>query len=85
MQRTAHRPCTALRNTTRRTRKHTHTQCGQHNSTDDCGMDVTPGDGDACTYDNDGHPLPTPLPAIKVCGTNGVLFDSVLPVGGKLL
>lgn len=49
----------------------------------DCGMDVTPGDGDACTEDNTGNPI-TP-PAVKVCGTSGVLFDSVLPVGGQLL
>mmetsp|Transcript_1977 Transcript_1977/g.2783 ORF Transcript_1977/g.2783 Transcript_1977/m.2783 type:complete len:425 (+) Transcript_1977:88-1362(+) len=49
----------------------------------DCGMDVTPSDGDACTQDENGNPI-TP-PAVKVCGTAGVLFDSVLPIGGKLL
>jgi cathepsin L len=49
----------------------------------DCGMDVTPSDGDACTEDENGNPIVPP--AVKVCGTSGILFDSVMPIGGKLL
>ena len=48
-----------------------------------CGMDVHPNEGEACSKDKDGNPI-TP-PAVKVCGTSGVLFDPVLPVGGKLV
>mmetsp|Transcript_25325 Transcript_25325/g.38931 ORF Transcript_25325/g.38931 Transcript_25325/m.38931 type:complete len:416 (+) Transcript_25325:19-1266(+) len=50
---------------------------------DDCGMDTTPADGVACTKDEDGNPVVPP--AAKTCGTSGILFDSVLPVGGSLL
>lgn len=48
----------------------------------DCGMDVTPADGIACSkkYGHDIRP-----PAVKVCGTSGVLFDPLLPVGARLL
>ena len=49
----------------------------------DCGMDVTPRAGEGCTKDTDGHTI-TP-PAVKVCGTSGILFDPVLPIGGKLV
>jgi cathepsin L len=49
----------------------------------DCGMDVTPRTGEGCTKDKDGHTI-TP-PAVKVCGTSGILFDPVLPIGGKLV
>jgi len=37
-----------------------------------CGIDLTPGDGDGCT----GGP-----PTVKVCGTCGILYDGVYPVG----
>jgi hypothetical protein len=46
-------------------------------------MDVTPSGGEGCTKDKDGHTI-TP-PAVKVCGTSGILFDPVLPIGGKLV
>jgi len=48
-----------------------------------CGMDVTPSSGESCTKDNDGNSIVPP--AVKVCGTSGVLFDPVLPIGGKLV
>lgn len=49
----------------------------------DCGMDATPKHGESCTKDEDGNPI-TP-PAVKVCGTDGILFDPVLPIGGRLV
>ena len=49
----------------------------------DCGTDTTPMDGMACETDKDGNKLP-PTP-VKICGTSGVLFDAVMPVGGRLL
>jgi cathepsin L len=49
----------------------------------DCKMDVTPADGIACTKDDDGNDI-TPK-AVLVCGTSGVLFDGVLPIGGHLV
>lgn len=49
----------------------------------DCKMDESPADGDACQKDDDGKDV-TPK-AVSVCGTSGVLFDGVLPVGGHLL
>lgn len=48
-----------------------------------CGMDVTPGNGDACTLDEDGNKVVPP--AVKVCGTSGILYDSTVPIGGYLL
>ena len=48
---------------------------------EDCGTDATPMDGMACDTDNDGNKLP-PTP-VKICGTSGVLFDAVIPVGGQ--
>ena len=57
----------------------------------DCGMDVRPAHGIACTEgdDDDGHGHQhhhhiTP-PAVKVCGTSGILFDPVLPYGAQWL
>jgi cathepsin L len=48
-----------------------------------CGIDVTPRDGDSCTIDEHGnHVVPPPQ---KVCGTSGVLSDSVFPMGGRLV
>uniref|UniRef100_A0A7S1BCX5 Peptidase C1A papain C-terminal domain-containing protein n=1 Tax=Corethron hystrix TaxID=216773 RepID=A0A7S1BCX5_9STRA len=41
-----------------------------------CGMDSTPLDGSGC----EGGPE-----QVTVCGTSGILFDSVIPVGGYLL
>jgi cathepsin L len=51
--------------------------------TEDCGMDVKPNHGETCEEDEDGNPI-TP-PAVKVCGTSGLLFDPVLPIGGHLM
>jgi len=50
---------------------------------DDCGMDKTPADGSACTKDKDGDDI-VPQP-VKVCGTTAILFDTFVPVGGRLL
>ena len=50
---------------------------------DDCGIDTTPADGAACTKDKDGNDI-KPQP-VRVCGTSGILFDSFVPVGGRLL
>ncbi|CAB9512541.1 Senescence-specific cysteine protease SAG39 [Seminavis robusta] len=54
----------------------------------DCGMDVRPADGIACTEQDDdrhhGHHHITP-PAVKVCGTSGILFDPILPIGARML
>lgn len=49
----------------------------------DCKMDITPADGIACTKDDDGSDI-TP-PSAKVCGTSGVLFDAIIPIGGHLV
>lgn len=49
----------------------------------DCGMDVTPGDGVACTKDDTGKDIVPP--ASQVCGTSGVLYDTSIPLGGHLL
>ena len=46
-------------------------------------MDVTPAYGEKCTKDEDGNPIIPP--AVKVCGSCGVLFDPVLPIGGALV
>jgi hypothetical protein len=46
-------------------------------------MDVKPADGIACSKDETGHDI-TPK-AVSVCGTSGVLFDGVVPIGGHLL
>lgn len=49
----------------------------------DCGIDVTPGTGDVCTKDEDGHSV-IPPPA-KVCGTSGLLYWPIVPLGVFLL
>jgi cathepsin L len=49
----------------------------------DCKMDTEPADGIACTKDDDGKNI-KPKNA-QVCGTSGVLYDGVIPVGGHLL
>lgn len=49
----------------------------------DCGMDVTPADGEACTRDEDGKDIVPP--PVKICGTSGILYDSVVPLGGHLV
>jgi len=49
----------------------------------DCGMDVTPADGLACTKDDSGNDIVPP--AAKICGTSGVLYDSSIPLGGHLV
>jgi cathepsin L len=53
----------------------------------ECGMDVRPADGIACSVDDDArhhHHHITP-PAVKVCGTSGILFDPVMPIGARML
>lgn len=50
---------------------------------DDCGIDRTPADGAACTKDKNGHKIVPP--PVRVCGTSGILFDSFVPIGGRLL
>ncbi len=46
----------------------------------DCGFDETPFDGVDCQLNPDGSDI---LPhKVKVCGTCGMLYDPVLPVGG---
>lgn len=49
----------------------------------DCGFDTTPLDGIACAMNADGSNAT--LQSFKVCGTNGMLFDPVIPVGGYLI
>lgn len=51
---------------------------------DECSMDITPGNGDACEYDDDGNKV-DPLPPQKTCGTSGVLTAGYLPMGLKLI
>ncbi|CAB9510806.1 Senescence-specific cysteine protease SAG39 [Seminavis robusta] len=50
---------------------------------DDCGIDTDPSDGAACTKDKDGHTI-KPKP-VKVCGTSAILYDTFVPVGGRLI
>jgi len=48
----------------------------------DCKMDITPADGIACTKDDNGNDI---VPKkVSVCGTSGILFDGVVPVGAHL-
>lgn len=49
---------------------------------EECAYDRTPADGTACTLDPDGNPV-TPEDLL-ICGNSGILFDSVIPVGGHL-
>ena len=49
----------------------------------DCKPDTTPADGVACTKDDTGKDVRPPI--VQVCGTSGVLFDGVVPVGGHLI
>jgi cathepsin L len=53
-------------------------------SSDQCAMDVTPGDGDACRYDDNGTQV-DPLPSQKVCGTSGVYYMGYIPIGVRLV
>ena len=50
---------------------------------EDCGLDVTPADGVACTKDESGDDV-TP-PAAKICGNSGILYDTSIPLGGYLM
>jgi cathepsin L len=50
---------------------------------DDCGEDVTPSDGDACSKDENGNTV-IPL-SEKVCGTSGIYYNGVIPIGGRLV
>lgn len=49
----------------------------------DCKVDVRPADGVACKRDDGGNDVIPP--AVEVCGTSGILFDGVVPIGGHLL
>lgn len=53
-------------------------------SSDQCAMDVTPGDGDACRYDDNGTRI-DPLPGQKICGTSGVYYMGYIPIGVKVV
>lgn len=46
----------------------------------DCGFDTNPLDGVACQLNPDGSAASSE--EVKVCGTNGMLFDPIIPVGG---
>ena len=48
-----------------------------------CKLDKTPGNGVACRKDEDGNTI-VPEP-VSVCGTSGILYDPVIPIGGYLL
>lgn len=49
----------------------------------DCGYDETPLDGIGCALNPDGSEVVQKK--VKVCGTNGLLSDPVIPVGGYVL
>lgn len=49
----------------------------------DCGLDITPTQGDACSKDEDGNDVIPP--AEKVCGTSGVYYSGTIPIGGRLV
>mmetsp|Transcript_11363 Transcript_11363/g.21694 ORF Transcript_11363/g.21694 Transcript_11363/m.21694 type:complete len:430 (+) Transcript_11363:54-1343(+) len=49
----------------------------------DCGVDVTPADGVACTVDENGDPVPPPN--ARICGNSGVLYDVTVPLGAHLI
>jgi hypothetical protein len=49
----------------------------------DCGLDKTPMDGNACTKDENGNDVEPP--AVKICGTSGVLSTSTIPLGAFLI
>jgi cathepsin L len=46
-----------------------------------CKMDITPSDGVACAGPNGNNTMPEEL----VCGTSGILYANVVPVGAHLL
>ena len=50
---------------------------------EECAYDRTPADGSACTLDPDGNPI-EPDDSL-ICGNSGILFETVIPVGGYLL
>merc|ERR1712238_535867 len=47
----------------------------------ECKMDMTPQDGIACV----GPDFSIKPKPVMVCGTSGILYDALLPVGGALL
>ena len=49
----------------------------------ECAIDETPANGIACTLNPDGSSV-VPI-AQKICGNSGILYDSVVPLGGYLL
>ncbi len=50
-------------------------------ATNDCKPDATPADGIACVGPDDS----IDPPIVDVCGTSGVLYDALYPIGGHLL
>ena len=50
-------------------------------ATNDCKPDITPADGIACVGPDDS----IDPPVVDVCGTSGVLYDALYPIGGHLL
>ena len=46
----------------------------------DCGYDKTPLDGIACALNPDGSKAE--IHEMKVCGTSGILYDPIVPIGG---
>ena len=53
------------------------------NPDDDCGMDVTPANGVACTIDDHGNSIAPP--SERICGTSGLLYDVSMPLGAHLV
>jgi cathepsin L len=49
----------------------------------DCGIDVTPADGVACTKDDSDNEIAPP--AAKICGNSGILYDTSIPLGAHLV
>ncbi len=48
-----------------------------------CWDDANPLEGVACELDNEGNQIA--VESSRVCGTNAVLFDGVIPVGPHLI
>lgn len=47
--------------------------------TEHCGVDLSPADGTGCANDSGM------VANVTVCGTSGILFDNVVPIGGHLI
>jgi cathepsin L len=55
----------------------------KRSSDEECAMDNTPEDGNACTIDEDGNQI-SPAPQ-SICGNSGILFDTAIPLGGSFV